>query len=92
MHDYENYKFYINGKIIDLTDTENELIYLFLANRNRLVTRNMICQRLYAENYKEYQKCSISRNIKKLREKFGLHIITMSGRGYCLRDGISERG
>ena len=86
MHDYDNYRFYINGKIVKLTETENELIHLFLINKNRLVTRNMICQRLYAEDYKEYQRCSVTRNISNLREKFGLHIVTMQGRGYCLRD------
>jgi len=86
MHDYDNYRYYANGKIYKLTETENELLYLFIKNKNHIVTRDMICQRLYLENFKEYQNASIWRNVNKLKKKYGLHIVTMRGRGYILRE------
>ena len=87
MHDYENYTFYINGQVFKLTENENELLDLFISYKNKLVTRDMICQRLYLEPYKEYQRSAISWAINRLNKKFGLHIRTVQGRGYSLRSG-----
>lgn len=84
MHDYENYKLYIDGQVFSLTETENELLDLFIAYKNKVVTRDMICQRLYLESFKEYQRSAISCAIGKLNRKFNLHIRTIHGRGYCL--------
>lgn len=89
MHDYENYRFFINGKVYLLTENENELLDLFISYKNKVVTRDMICQRLYLEPYKEYQRAAISCAVSRLNKKFGLHIRTVQGRGYSLKGGIA---
>ena len=32
MHDYDNYRYYANGKIYKLTETENELLFMKIAH------------------------------------------------------------
>lgn len=85
MHDYENYTFYINGQVFKLTENENELLDLFIKNKNHLVTFEDIIKRLRFEDYEVYMRPSISVLVCKLKKKCNLHISTITGRGYSLR-------
>lgn len=86
MHDYDNYKYYIDGQVINLSESQNELLDLFIKNKNHLVTFEEIIKRLRFEDYKTYMKPSISLLVHKLRKKCNLHISTVYARGYSLRE------
>lgn len=86
MHDYDDYKYYIDGQVINLSESQNELLDLFIKNKNHLVTFEEIIRRLRFEDYEVYMKPSISLLVHKLRRKCNLHISTIYGRGYSLRE------
>lgn len=85
MHDYDNYKYYTDGKVIDLTEIQNELLNLLIENKNHLVTFEEIIKRTRFEEYKTFMRPSICVNICRLRKKCNLHISIIYGMGYCLR-------
>ena len=85
MHDYDDYKYYIDGKVIRLGNNQNEVLNLLIENKNHLVTYKKIAQRIYFKDYKKDMVHNISLIIHKLRTECNLHIDTVRSRGYCLR-------
>lgn len=82
MLDLEGYKAFVEGKDIDLTAREFEVLREFLQNQGRVYTRQNLLNTLW--NYDFYgDERIIDTHIKNIRKKVGADIIeTIRGVGY----------
>lgn len=75
------------GKTIQLTNKEYQLLTLFLENRGRILTFDMLSESVWGENYYDYEN-TLMVHIRKLREKIEerpsepVFLITVKGLGY----------
>lgn len=60
----------IDNKLIDLTHTQFELLYLFITNVNRVLTREDIINKIFGYDYEASDR-TIDAHIKLLRSKIG---------------------
>lgn len=77
---------YINGKPLDLTPTEFEIILYFLTHRNRIYSRAEIIRQVWDV---EVSNRTIDTNIARLRKKlgeYGDNIRTRPGFGYGFKE------
>lgn len=76
-----------SGTVIQLTNKEYQLIKLFLENRGRIMTFDMLSESVWGENYYGYEN-TLMVHIRKLREKIEekpsepVFLITVKGLGY----------
>lgn len=76
-----------SGAAIQLTNKEFQLLKLFLENRGRILTFDMLSQSVWGENYYDYEN-TLMVHIRKLREKIEerpsepAFLITVKGLGY----------
>lgn len=76
-----------SGKIIQLTNKEYQLLTLFLENRGRILTFDILSESVWGENYYDYEN-TLMVHIRKLREKIEekpsepAFLITVKGLGY----------
>lgn len=82
MLDLEGYKAFVDGKDIDLTAREFEVLREFMQNQGRVYTRQNLLNTLW--NYDFYgDERIIDTHIKNIRKKVGADIIeTIRGVGY----------
>lgn len=74
----------LDGLPIELTPKEYELLLLLMRNKNRVISRDMILDRVWGAEF-EGESRVVDSHIKKLRAKLGTqsgHIRTMIGVGY----------
>lgn len=75
------------GLTISLTNKEYQLLKLFLKNRGRILTFDVLSEAVWGENYYDYQN-TLMVHIRKLREKIEdkpsepAFLITVKGLGY----------
>lgn len=62
----------IDGKIVEMTHTQFELLYLFLSNPNIVLSRENIIKNIWGYDY-EADDRTIDAHIKLLRNKLGKH-------------------
>ncbi|NBI07782.1 response regulator transcription factor [Senegalia massiliensis] len=85
--DLKGRQLYKNGKIIELTPIEYDLIYLFLMKPNKALSRNDIIDSVWGKDYFGYYK-AVDVNIRRLRKKIEdnpsepKYIETVWGYGY----------
>ena len=60
----------IDGKMVELTHTQFELLYLFLSNPNLVLTREDIINKIFGFDYEAIYR-TIDAHIKLLRNKLG---------------------
>ena len=60
----------IDGKTVELTHTQFELLYLFLSNQNLVLTREDIINKIFGFDYEASDR-TIDAHIKLLRNKLG---------------------
>ena len=76
-----------NGKLIELTQVEIQILEYFLSNQGAALDRNDILQRVWGENYFGEDKV-VDVNIRRLRMKIEdepsnpVHLTTVWGMGY----------
>lgn len=76
-----------SGTTIQLTNKEYQLLKLFLENRGRIMTFDMLSELVWGENYYNYEN-TLMVHIRKLREKIEekpsepVYLITVKGLGY----------
>lgn len=76
-----------SGKTIQLTNKEYQLLTLFLENRGRILTFDILSESVWGENYYDYEN-TLMVHIRKLREKIEekpsepAFLITVKGLGY----------
>lgn len=79
--DKQNNIVFINGRSVELTSTESKILNLFLKNKDKIITKEMIIQEVWGWN--QTDASAVSTNINRLRNKIGEDkIITIRGRGY----------
>jgi DNA-binding response OmpR family regulator len=81
----------VRGEVVALAPKEFRLLYLLMENRGRIVTRQMLLEKVWGYDF-EGEHQTISVHIRWLREKIEIdpnnprHIITVRSRGYMFRD------
>mgnify|MGYP001049469083 CR=1 FL=1 len=76
-----------SGKTIQLTNKEYQLLKLFLENRGRILTFDVLSESVWGENYYDYEN-TLMVHIRRLREKIEekpsepAFLITVKGLGY----------
>jgi len=84
----EKFKASVDDQKLELTMKEYELLTLFIANKGRALTRNIMLDKLWGENYFGETRV-VDVHIFKLRDKLKAHNIeikTVRGVGYMLED------
>ena len=85
--DIERHLVYFNGQKVAMPLKEFELLELLLENRNRVLTRGQIIDRVWGSNYFGDTK-TLDVHIKRLRSKIEedparpVHLLTVRGLGY----------
>ena len=89
--DRSRQKLVVRGEIVALAPKEFRLLYLLMENRGRIVTRQMLLEKVWGYDF-EGEHQTISVHVRWLREKIEIdpnnprHIITVRSRGYMFRD------
>lgn len=81
----------VNGKRVDATPKEYELLEFFCRNEGRVLTREQILDQIWGFDY-EGDTRTIDTMVKQLRKKIGnpAYIRTIYGVGYCFEGEQSE--
>lgn len=73
-----------NGERLDLNKRETELLAYFLRNQDRVLTREMLLDRVWGMDYTGEER-TVDTHIKRLRAKIGHEmIVTKRGVGYVM--------
>lgn len=82
--DMDAYKVYVNEKEVIFTGLELKILFLLLDNRNRIVTRDTIIEKIWDLSGKYVNDNTLSVYIKRIREKLNSEslIKTIKGIGY----------
>ncbi len=81
-------EFYKNGMPVELSKTEQRILYLLISNPNRLLTRERLLEWVWAEGTEYVEDNALSVGIRRLREKLEddssnpSYIKTVYGKGY----------
>ena len=81
------HKLTVNNKEIMLTSREFELLDLLMTNRNKVLSRSVILEKIWGFNF-EGESRTVDMHISALRGKlgeWGKHIITVRNVGYVIR-------
>jgi DNA-binding response OmpR family regulator len=75
----EDNQVYVNDKLLTLTKKEYDLLLFFIANRNRIITKESIVEHLWGDNVILTDSFDfVYTHVKNLRKK----IVTADGRNY----------
>jgi DNA-binding response OmpR family regulator len=83
---------FINGRVIDLTRKEYEILLYFIVNRNRVITRESIAEHVWGDNISYTANYDfIYSHIKNIRKKIELnngrnYLHSVYGMGYKFSD------
>ena len=85
--DMDKLMLYKENVQIDLTALELKLVNLLFSNMNKLVTRNMILDKIWEWTGNDVDDHTITVYFKRIREKIGTDIITtVKGMGYIINE------
>lgn len=88
----ESQNIFVNGKRIELTEKEYQLLEYFIANQRRVLTKAAIAAHIWGDEYEQVSNYDfIYTHIKNLRKKLidagsGDYIKTVYGTGYRFTD------
>lgn len=82
--DFERMLFYVNGRAVELSRTEQKLLRYFVANRGITLSREMLIDRIWTDGAEYVDENALSVVVKRLRDKLSAHsyIRTVYGVGY----------
>ena len=82
--DFINMEYQVNGTKVDLSKTEQRLLYLLIENRGRVMSRGDLVDRIWTDSAEYVDDNALSVTIKRLRDKLGAqeYIKTVYGIGY----------
>lgn len=81
---------YMDGKELNLTRTEYDILLFFLTHRNRIYSREELIEKIWDSNVVVTTR-TIDTNIARLRKKigeYGNNIVTRLGFGYVFKEKI----
>lgn len=90
--DYDKMTVTVDSVDVVLTPTEYRLLELLAENKNQVLTKNILLEKLWDNNGKFVDESALSVNIQRLRKKIESdsknpkYIITVFGIGYTLGD------
>ena len=92
--DFESRVAQVNGKNINLTSSEYDLICVFYKKRGKVLSRNKICKILHGREVDPLDR-SIDVSVSRLRQKLNLHfeektIKSIRGKGYTFTTKIES--
>ena len=85
---FETMEFYKNGVQIELSKTEQRILYLLISNLNRILTRERLLEWVWPEGTEYVEDNALSVGIRRLRDKLEddssnpIYIKTVYGKGY----------
>lgn len=80
----------LNGRTVALTATESMLLELFMLNKNKVLSKNTLEEKIYAWDSK-VQSDTVGTYVYRLRRKLGADLIkTVYGLGYVMEDKEHE--
>ena len=77
-----------NGRTVELSEKETDLLSYFAAHPGRIVTRDELIERIWELNPRRLQTRTVDMHVARLREKLGDEaassdlIVTVRGKGY----------
>lgn len=82
--DFTSMLFYVNDTKIELSKTEQRLLYLLVENRGQVMKRGELVDRIWTDGAEYVDENALSVTIKRLRDKLGAqkYIKTVYGIGY----------
>lgn len=82
--DFLHFRFYVDGTIVELSKTEQKLLYFLVENRGKVMSRSELIDRIWTDGAEYVDENALSVTIKRLRDKLGAHnyIKTIYGIGY----------
>ena len=87
--DVNTLRVFLAGEEIDLSMTEFRLLQYFLENKNRVLLKEQILQRIWDCDGNYVEENTLSVNISRLRKKLGSNCIrTIQGMGYLWEDEV----
>ena len=85
---FETMEFYKNAVQIDLSKTEQRILYLLISNPNRILTREQLLEWVWPEGTEYVEDNALSVGIRRLRDKLEedssnpSYIKTVYGKGF----------
>lgn len=82
--DYEEQSISVDGKIVELTSKEFQLLFKLTSSANRIFTREQLMNEIWGYDSESYER-TVDTHIKRLREKIkteDLRIVTVRSLGY----------
>lgn len=84
--DPDAYKVYVDGKFIETTTKEFDILQTLLNNAGRIMTRDMLLDKVWGYDYFGDSRI-VDAHIKNIRKKLGIPVIrTVKGVGYALEN------
>lgn len=82
--DFVNMEFVVDNVKVELSKTEQKLLYLLVGNRGRVMSRGDLVDRIWTDGAAYVDENALSVTVKRLRDKLGAHkyIRTIYGIGY----------
>lgn len=85
---FETMDFYNNGNSVELSKTEQRILYLLVFNEGQIITRERLLQWVWPDGAEYVEDNALSVGIRRLRDKLEVqsskpeHIKTVYGKGY----------
>ncbi len=85
---FDTMEFYRNQQAVELSKTEQKILYLFVTNPGRIITRERILDYVWGDGSEYVEDNALSVSIRRLRDKLEedsknpCHIKTIYGKGY----------
>ena len=84
-----NLRVYRGSDILDVSLTEFRLLQYFMENKNRVLLKEQILERIWDDDGNFVEENTLPVNISRLRKKIGEnHIRTIHGMGYLWEDNL----
>ena len=82
--DFQRMKFYADGRLVELSKTEQKLLRILVENRGITLSRGTLVDRVWTDGAEYVDENALSVTVKRLRDKLGAKddIKTVYGRGY----------
>lgn len=87
--DFQRMQFFVDGKAVELSKTEQKLLRLLVENRGKPMSRGALIDRIWTDGAEFVDENALSVTVKRLRDKLGAqgYIQTVYGIGYTWGNG-----
>lgn len=85
---FDTMNFYKNGKPVELSKTEQKILYSLISNAGQILTREILLERVWPDGTEFVEDNALSVGIRRLRDKLEdipskpVYIKTVYGKGY----------